>query len=76
MYGLEISKAVGLASGTVHPILRRFEDFGWLESRLEDIDPAGAGRPRRRFYRLTDTGRAELAALLERARGDRRFQNI
>ncbi len=59
-YGLEICKAVGLASGTVHPLLYKFEELGWLESRFEQIDPADAGRPRRRFYRLTPDG-AEFA---------------
>jgi PadR family transcriptional regulator PadR len=59
-YGLEICKAVGLASGTVHPLLYKFEHLGWLESRFENIDPSEAGRPRRRLYRLTPDG-AELA---------------
>jgi PadR family transcriptional regulator len=59
-YGLEICKAVGLAPGTVHPILYKFEEIGWLESRFEEIDPSDAGRPRRRFYRLTPDG-AEFA---------------
>lgn len=60
MYGLELCKAVELAPGTVHPILYRFEEIGWLESRFEEIDPSDAGRPRRRYYRLTPDG-AELA---------------
>ena len=60
MYGLEICKAVGLAPGTVHPILHKFEDIGWLESCFEVIDPSDAGRPRRRYYRLTPDG-AEFA---------------
>lgn len=59
-YGLEICKAVSLAPGTVHPILYKFEDIGWLESRFEEIDPSEVGRPRRRFYRLTPDG-AEFA---------------
>ncbi|GAA3570695.1 hypothetical protein GCM10022419_059420 [Nonomuraea rosea] len=60
MYGLEICDAAGLASGTIHPILARFEGIGWLQSRFEDIDPSEEGRPRRRYYRLTADG-AELA---------------
>ncbi|MFI7114937.1 PadR family transcriptional regulator [Amycolatopsis sp. NPDC049868] len=52
MYGLEICAAAGLASGTIHPILARLEKVGWLLSRWEEIDPAEAGRPRRRYYRL------------------------
>jgi DNA-binding PadR family transcriptional regulator len=59
-YGLEICKEVGLAPGTVHPLLYKFEELGWLESRFEEIDPSDAGRPRRRYYRLTPDG-AEFA---------------
>jgi PadR family transcriptional regulator PadR len=59
-YGLAICKAVGLAPGTVHPILYKFEAIGWLESRFEKIDPSDEGRPRRRYYRLTPDG-AEFA---------------
>jgi DNA-binding PadR family transcriptional regulator len=59
-YGLEIGKAVELAPGTVQPLLHKFEEIGWLESWFEEIDPSDAGRPRRRYYRLTPDG-AELA---------------
>ncbi len=55
-YGLEISDAAGLATGTVHPILARLEGAGWLESWWEDVDPRQAGRPPRRYYRLTGVG--------------------
>src|SRR3982750_3826193 len=55
-YGLEICKASGLASGTIHPILSRLEQAGWLTSRWEDIDPHEEGRPRRRFYSLSPEG--------------------
>lgn len=65
MYGLEICRAAGLPSGTIHPILARLESTGWLQSRWEEIDPHDAGRPRRRFYRLSPEGaeraRHELA---------------
>jgi PadR family transcriptional regulator len=59
-YGLEIVNATGYAPGTVQPILMRFEGIEWLESRWEVLDPSEAGRPRRRYYRLTREG-AELA---------------
>jgi PadR family transcriptional regulator, regulatory protein PadR len=68
MYGLEVCQAAVLPSGTVHPILARLEGVGWLESRWEDIDPAVEGRPQRRYYRLTGTGRAAASAALSRAR--------
>lgn len=63
MYGLEVCAEAGLQSGTIHPILARLEGLGWLESRWEDIKPEEEGRPRRRYYRLTEDGaeRARIA---------------
>ncbi len=67
LYGLEIGEAAGLPSGTVHPILARLEGVGWLVSQWEDVDPATAGRPARRYYRLTGTGVDEARAALTKA---------
>jgi DNA-binding PadR family transcriptional regulator len=64
---LEIGDAAGLPSGTVHPILARLEGAGWLESRWEDVDPRSAGRPARRYYRLTGAGVLEARKALARA---------
>lgn len=63
MYGLQVCAAAGLPSGTIHPILARFERIGWLESSWEDASPQEEGRPRRRYYRLTKDGaeRARIA---------------
>ena len=55
-YGLEIGDEAGLPSGTIHPILARLERLGGVESRWEDVDPREAGRPARRYYRLTTDG--------------------
>jgi DNA-binding PadR family transcriptional regulator len=68
MYGIEICQAAVLPSGTVHPILARLEGVGWLESRWEDIDPTVEGRPQRRYYRLTGSGRSAASAALSRSR--------
>lgn len=54
--GADISKATGLASGTLYPILLRLEQAGWLSSNWEAGDPATLGRPRKRFYRVTAEG--------------------
>lgn len=56
LYGLQISEDAGLPTGTIHPILARLEGMGWLESRWEEVDPSRAGRPRRRYYRLSPDG--------------------
>ena len=65
-YGLDLCKRLGLLSGTVYPLLRRFEENGWATSRMEDVDPVAAGRPPRRLYRLTGDG--EAVARAERQR--------
>ena len=67
MYGLEIGGEAGLPSGTVHPILARLERFGWARSSWEDTDPATAGRPRRRYYRLTEDGAVLARSALAQA---------
>jgi PadR family transcriptional regulator len=62
-YGLEIAKAAGLPSGSLYPILARLERSGWATSDWEQVNQHDAGRPRRRYYRLTPDGavRAEQA---------------
>ncbi len=66
-YGLDLSEATGLPSGTVYPILARLERIGWVESDWEAPDAHIAeGRPRRRYYRLTREG-AECAGEALRA---------
>ena len=67
LYGVEVGDVAGLPSGTVHPILARLEGLGWLDSGWEDVDPSAAGRPRRRFYRLTAAGAAQAEAAIEAA---------
>jgi PadR family transcriptional regulator, regulatory protein PadR len=71
-YGYEVGETAGLPSGTVHPILARLEGAGWLESRWEDVDPTAAGRPPRRYYRLTADGVPAAREALGRAHRARR----
>jgi DNA-binding PadR family transcriptional regulator len=54
-HGYALSQQIGLASGTLYPILMRLEKRKWLETRWED--PGVAGRPPRHLYRLTADGR-------------------
>jgi DNA-binding PadR family transcriptional regulator len=65
--GAEIMKAAGLSSGTIYPILLRFEDSEILQSEWEKGKPQALGRPRRRLYSITGHGqkvaRAALAEL-------------
>ncbi|MFJ4579892.1 PadR family transcriptional regulator [Streptomyces echinatus] len=71
-YGMALMDQTGLASGTLYPILMRLQREGWLEASIEDIDPAVEGRPRRKNYVLTQTGRSAarqaLAELYEATR--------
>ena len=66
-YGYGLMRQTGYPSGKLYPILARLESAGWLIKEREQIDPARAGRPARRTYRLTGDGaqqaRLELAEL-------------
>jgi PadR family transcriptional regulator, regulatory protein PadR len=55
-YGYALSKATGLPSGVIYPILRRLVEDGLLAARWESVDGRDEAR-RRRFYRLTGEGR-------------------
>lgn len=57
--GSDISKASGIPSGTLYPILFRLEKAKWLESDWEEVTPSEIGRPRKRLYRLTSLGLSE-----------------
>jgi PadR family transcriptional regulator, regulatory protein PadR len=70
-YGLELCGEAGLQSGTVYPILTRLEQAGWVHSAWEDPEVHQAeGRPRRRYYTLSEEGAAQarqaLAAISSR----------
>ncbi|WP_165964603.1 helix-turn-helix transcriptional regulator [Actinomadura sp. KC216] len=63
LYGLELTRRSGLPNGTLFPLLERLRKAGWIERYWESDDISEqAGRPRRRFYKLTSKG-AELAAI-------------
>ena len=69
IYGADIMDATGLGGGTIYKTLSRLERRGWIVGRWEDADVAEVERrPRRRFYRLTETGTAETAEAEARAR--------
>jgi len=65
LYGYEIAKRLQKANegealfkeGTIYPVLRALSASGYLTSR---IVPSYSGPPRR-YYRITDEGRALLA---------------
>ena len=66
-YGFDIIESTALPSGTVYPTLGRMEKRGYLHARWEDRKLAEAeGRPRRRYYKLTDEGRVAQAEAVRR----------
>ncbi|MEV0585451.1 PadR family transcriptional regulator [Nonomuraea sp. NPDC050310] len=72
-YGLELCTTTALPSGTIYAILARLERCGWVESALEQTtEHEPPGRPRRRYYTITDKGRAAAPAAIARAYGRRR----
>jgi PadR family transcriptional regulator PadR len=59
LYGLQLCAITDLGPGTVYPILERLAKLGWVDSTWETGQPSG--RPRRRYYRITDHGRTGWA---------------
>ena|SRR5947207_12162923 len=54
--GAELMKVTGLSSGTLYPILFRFEEYGLLQSKWEKGKAQALGCPRRRLYSVTAPG--------------------
>ena len=69
-WGLSICRDADLGPGTVYPILDRLTERGWITSH--DETGPHPGRPARRFYELTGTGRQQATEALA-ARKARRF---
>ncbi len=69
MYGYQIAKLLEesgpdipmMKQGTLYPVLRSLEDNSLLESTVE---PSVSGPPRR-YYKITEDGRAALVEWLE-----------
>ena len=51
-----LSDAIGMGEGTIYPLMRRMQSDGLVETYLVE-SPSG---PSRKYYRLTDHGRAAL----------------
>lgn len=61
-YGLDLVARTGLPSGTVYPTLGRLKRSGLVTARWEDQRAAEReGRPRRRYYALSEEGARALA---------------
>ena len=62
--GSDLADKLAIGSGTLYPILGRFEDAGWLDSTWEEVDPSEAKRPRKRLYRITAVGQNSARSAL------------
>ena len=68
-FGFDIMEVTGLPSGTIYPALRRLEAQDLVTSDWEkDLRARKEGRPRRRYYQITATGRQQLAEAENRYR--------
>lgn len=62
-YGYELMRDTGIKSGSLYPILGRFEGYGWIEGAMEHTEN---GRPPRRVYRVRPDGIGTAQAALDR----------
>jgi DNA-binding PadR family transcriptional regulator len=62
-YGYELLQATGMKSGSLYPILGRFEKLGWISGTMV---PSPNGRPARCEYRLIPESKQEAWAALDR----------
>jgi PadR family transcriptional regulator PadR len=74
-WGYSLSRASGVRSGVLYPILARLLDRGWLEDGWEDPSAITEKRPPRRYYTVTEEGLRELGAVVARASADTHYQN-
>lgn len=73
-YGYDLSKAIGIKSGTLYPILARLHDENWLETKW--TEPQEPGRPPRHHYRLTPTGLKEAGRILSSKESKKRLTRL
>ncbi len=68
-YGYElvqkISEQIDISEGSVYPLLRRLSKEGYFTTYLQESSEG----PPRKYYKLTDTGRAFLHELLQEWKG-------
>ena len=80
MYGYQIAKLLEesgpdipmMKQGTLYPVLRSLEENGLLESTVE---PSVSGPPRR-YYKITEDGRAALIEWLEIWKQTKKFVDV
>jgi DNA-binding PadR family transcriptional regulator len=65
--GADIARQTGLLSGTIYPILKRYDkNYRWLKSNKEKGDPKILGRPLKTFYRITQDGENAVSRVMKK----------
>lgn len=63
IYGYElvskISQCMEVTDGTIYPLMKRLKDNGLIDSYIVE----SSGGPPRKYYKITETGKAELSRL-------------
>lgn len=54
-----LGKHLPISEGTIYPLMRRLQSQQWVEAYLQESSEG----PARKFYRLTDLGKAELKSM-------------
>lgn len=67
VHGWDLAEQAGQTSPNVYRVLERLRVAGWVDYEWERENPRH-GKPRRRFYWLTDVGAAKAPALLAERR--------
>lgn len=61
---LDIINITDLGSGSIYPVLVRLEAGGLVTSEWSHPQPLPDGKPRRRYYQVTEAGRAHIHKLV------------
>lgn len=72
-WGYDLRLRSGVRSGVLYPMLTRMLNSGLLTDGWENPAETG-GRPPRRYYRVTDLGKVELAAFVADQTGPKEKQ--
>ena len=54
----QLAEGIGMGEGTIYPLMRRMQSDGLVDTYLVE----SSSGPPRKYYRLTETGRASLQA--------------
>ena len=60
-YGYELVNRISETEGTIYPLMKRLKDNGMIDSYIVESQEG----PPRKYYKITDSGRAEKETLLK-----------